>query len=152
MANLEVIRGFIAQALGDGSHFGAPVERDQDGDFQIRRGSAEFWAGAAQAADGSGMVQVGSVVLRGVPLSKKALKAVNSINRDYLWVRAVWADDLIVICRDIPIDLVTTEVLVQACDFIGAVADAKDDEFKSLLKVGTSAYDGDPDDDDAVEV
>lgn len=151
MANLEVLRGFIAQVLGDWPDVDGPVERDEDGDFRIRRGSAGYWVAAAQTADGTGMVQVGSAVLRDVPLSKKALKAVNGINAEYIWVRAAWVDDAIMISRDIPADLVTAEVLVEACTFIGAVADAKDDEFKELLAAGATAYGAAPDD-DAVEV
>jgi hypothetical protein len=147
-----VIRGFIAQVLGDGSAVGGPVRRDQDGDFEVRRGSAEYWVAATETADGAGMVQVGSVVLREVPLSKKALKAVNAVNAEFVWVRCAWSDGMIRIARDIPVDLVTTELLVQSCNFIGVIADTKDDEFKALLGVGATAFDGDPDDDDAVEV
>lgn len=154
MANLEMIRGFIAQVLGDAEDIGGPVERDEDGDFRVRRGSAEYWVAAAQTGEGTGLVQVGSVVLRDVPLSKKALKAVNAVNAEHFWVRASWVDDVIMIARDIPAEIVTAAVLLEACDFIGSVADAKDDEFKELLAAGTSAYDDDDDDaaDDAVEV
>lgn len=152
MANLEVLRGFIAQALSGVEDIGGPVERDEDGDFRLRRGSAQYWVAAAQTAGGAGIVQVGSVVLRDVPLSKKALKAVNSVNAECVWIRASWVDDVILIARDIPADIVTAAVLLEACDFIGAVADEKDDEFKELLAAGTSAYDDDGRDDDAVEV
>jgi hypothetical protein len=152
MANLEVIRGFIAQALADATDFDGAVERDEEGDFRVRRGSAQFWVAAVETAGGDGVVQVGSAVLRDVPLSKKALKAVNAINCEYLWVRAAWRDDAIVIAREIPVDLVTSGMLVQACEFIGSIADAKDDELKALLSVGESAFPGDPDDEDSVEV
>jgi Putative bacterial sensory transduction regulator len=152
MANLEVIRGFIAQVLADTDHFDGPVGRDDDGDFRVRRGSAEYWVAAVQTADGAAVVQVGSAVLREVPLSKKALRAANAINAEYLWVRAVWRDDAVVISREIPAELVTGAVLVQACDFIGSIADAKDDELKALLAVGASAYADDAEEDDAVAV
>lgn len=152
MANLEVIRGFIAQALADTDHFDAPVERDEDGDFRVRRGSAQFWVAAVQTADGAAMVQVGSAVLREVPLSKKALRAVNDINAAYLWVRAVWRDDAIVVSREVPEDLVTSATLVEACDFIGSIADSEDDALKALLSVGASAYADDAADDDSVVV
>jgi hypothetical protein len=152
MANLEVIRGFIAQVLADSDHFDGPVGRDEDGDFRVRRGSAEYWVAAVRTAGGAAMVQVGSAVLREVPMSKKALRAVNAVNAEYLWVRAAWRDEAIVIAREVPADLVTAATLVEACDFIGSIADAKDDELKALLAVGESAYAGDDEDDDSVVV
>jgi hypothetical protein len=151
MANLEVVNGFIAQVLGVAKQDDGAVWCDEDDRFEIRRGSAECWVAASQTTDGSGIVQVGSAVLRGVPLSKKALKAVNGINSEYVWVRCAWADGMILITRDIPVDVVTADLLVQSCDFIGTIADAMDDDFKALLGAGTPAYDGDPDD-DSVEV
>jgi hypothetical protein len=152
VANLEVVKGFIAQVLVDGEEVDGLVQCDEEGCFEIRRGSAKYSVAASQTDDGSGIVQVGSVVLRDVPLSKRALTAVNSINSEYVWVRCAWEDGMILIVRDIPVDIVTAELLVQSCNFIGEIADAKDDEFKTLLGAGTSAYDGDLDDDDSVEV
>ncbi len=152
MANLEVIRGFIAQVLADTDHFDGPVGRDDDGDYRVRRGSAEYWVAAVQTARGAGMVQVGSAVLREVPASEAALAAANDINASYLWVRAVWRDGAIVVSREIPADLVTAATLVEACDFIGSIADAKDDELKALLSLGVAAYAPEAEDDDSVVV
>lgn len=152
MANLEVIRGFIAQVLAETDHFDGPVGRDEDGDFRVRRGSAEYWVAAVQTASGDAMVQVGSAVLRDVPLSKKTLRSVNALNAEHLWVRAVWRDAAIVVSREIPAELVTAATLVEACDFIGAIADAKDDELKALLEVGAPAFAQDAEDDDSVVV
>ena len=152
MANLEVIRGFIAQVLTESDHFDGPIGRDEDGDFRVRRGSAEYWVAAVQVSGGAALVQVGSAILREVPVSKKVLRAVNGINAEYLWVRAVWRDEAIVVSREIPADLVTAATLVEACDFIGFIADTKDDELKALLALGAAAYADEAEDDDSVVV
>lgn len=152
MANLEVIRGFIAQVLTESDHFDGPLVRDEDGDFRVRRGSAEYWVAAVRTAGGAGMVQVGSAVLRDVPFSKKVLRSVNAINAEHLWVRAVWRNEAIVVSREIPEELVNAATLIEACEVIGSIADTKDDELRALLAVGVAAYTDDAEEDDSVVV
>lgn len=154
MANVEMIRGFVARVLEDGGLVDGRAEPDSDGDFQIRQGSALYWVSAGESGDAAaqGLVQVTGVVLDDVPLSRKLLTAVNEINRDYLWIRCYWHQNRLEIARDLAADTLTAEALVAACTQIGHIADEQDDRFKELLDAGHTVFDGDPGDDDSVEV
>ena len=152
MAKMEMIRAFIARILEDGGLVDGRAEPDSDGDYQIRQGSALYWVSSAQADDGFGLVQVYGVVLEDVPLSKKLLTAVNDINRDHLWIRCYWQQGRLAVARDLAADTLTAELLTAACAQIGRIADEYDDRLKELVGAGHTVFDGDPGDDDSVEV
>ncbi|GAA1995661.1 T3SS (YopN, CesT) and YbjN peptide-binding chaperone 1 [Catenulispora subtropica] len=152
MANVEMIRAFVARVLEDGGLVDGRAEPDSDGDFQVRQGSALYWVSSGQAGDDSGLVQVFGVVLEDVPLSRKLLTAVNEINRDYLWIRCFWHEGRLVVARDLAADTLTAEALVGACAQIGRISDEQDDKFKELIGAGHTFFEGDPDDEDSVEV
>lgn len=155
MANVEMIRAFIARVLEDGGLVDGRAEPDSDGDYQLRQGSALYWVSAAEADDGLGLVQVFGVVLEDVPLSRKLLTAVNDINSGYLWIRCYWADGRLTIARDLAADTLTPELLSEACGRIGRIADEYDDRLKELVGAGHTVFDGDAGgdgDDGSVEV
>lgn len=152
MANVEMIRAFIARVLEDGGLVDGRSEPDSDGDYQLRQGSTLYWVSAGQTDDGFGLVQVFGVVLEDVPLSRKLLTAVNEINRDYLWVRCYWEQGRLTVARDLAADTLTAELLASACAQIGRIADEYDDRLKDLVGAGHTVFDGDPAADDSVEV
>ena len=152
MANVEMIRAFIARVQEDGGLVDGRAEPDSDGDYQLRQGSALYWVSAGEADDGLGLVQVFGIVLEDVPLSRKLLTAVNEINSDHLWVRCYWAQGRLTVARDLAADTLTADQLTKACAQIGRIADEYDDRFKELLGAGHTVFDGDPGDDDSVEV
>jgi hypothetical protein len=152
MANVEMIRAFIARVLEDGGLVDGRAEPDSDGDYQLRYGSALYWVSAGEADDGFGLVQVFGVVLDDVPLSKKLLTAVNEINGDYLWVRCFWRQGRLTLARDLAADTLTAEMLTAACAQIGRIADEYDDRLKQLVGTGHTVFDGDSGDEDSVEV
>ncbi|GAA2051711.1 hypothetical protein GCM10009839_68550 [Catenulispora yoronensis] len=152
MANVEMIRAFVARVLEDGGLVEGRAEPDSDGDFQIRQGSSLYWVSPGQAGDESGLVQVFGIVLEDVPLSRKLLIAVNEINRDYLWVRCFWHERRLTLARDLAADSLTAEALIGACAQIGHIADEQDDKFKALIGAGRTAFEDEPDDADSVEV
>lgn len=152
MANVEMIRAFIARVLEDGGLVDGRAEPDSDGDYQLRHGSALYWVSAGQADDGFGLVQVFGIVLEDVPLSKKLLMAVNEINHDYLWVRCYWQQGRLAVARDLAADTLTPELLTSACAQIGRIADEYDGRLKELVGAGHTFFEDDLGDDDSVEV
>jgi hypothetical protein len=151
MANVEMIRAFIARVLEDGGLVDGRAEADSDGDYQLRQGSALYWVSAGEADDGLGLVQVFGVVLEDVPLSLKLLTAVNEINSTYMWIRCYWDEDRLLVARDLASDSLNPELLAEACAQIGRIADEYDDRFKELVGAGHTFFDGDADE-DSVEV
>jgi len=150
MANIEMIRGFVARVLEDAGLVSGRAQPDSDGDYQIRYGSALYWVSPGAAGDDSGLVQVFGVLLDEVKLSRKLLAALNEINRDYLWIRAFWQDDRVLICRDLAADALSAAGLKAACEQIGRIADDQDDKLKALVNAGHTFFEGS--DDDSVEV
>jgi hypothetical protein len=152
MANVEMIRAFIARVLEDGGLVDGRAEPDSDGDYQLRYGSTLYWVSAGQADDGFGLVQVFGIVLEDVPLSRKLLTAVNEINGEYLWIRCYWQQGRLTLARDLAADTHTAELLTAACAQISRIADEYDDRLKELVGAGHTVFDGDAGDDDSVEV
>ena len=152
MANVEMIRAFIARVLEDGGLVDGRAEPDSDGDYQLRYGSTLYWVSAGQSDDGFGLVQVFGIVLEDVPLSKKLLTAVNEINGDYLWIRCYWKQNRLTLARDLAADTLTAEMRTAACAQNSHIADEYDDRLKELVGAGHTVFDNESGDDDSVEV
>jgi len=93
MAKADVVRAWVEKLLADLN--GGPVAADPDGDYPFRAGSAGFYVRLMGTDEP--IVQVFSVVLRGVRRTAALLSAVNEINTQIAFARVFWVRDQVLV-------------------------------------------------------
>jgi Putative bacterial sensory transduction regulator len=122
---MEQLRPIVDEAMK--SFLGvANPEIDADGDTLVRFGSASVYV---RVLDQPPRVRIFSPVLWNVAESPELLAAVNHINLQTLYGRAMWTGHEVVMAMDVPAAGITAEALSVACFAIGSAVDHFDDEL-----------------------
>ncbi len=119
------------------------IIRDEDGDIPIRHGSAMVYVSVIDVESELPLIRVFAPLLEDFALRPEVYEAVNSINRQVPFARAIVDPDIrqIVLAADLFIfDQMSSEQLMATIELIGENAD----HFDTMLKKrfgGTTAFD-----------
>jgi hypothetical protein len=129
MASVDTVRPYVEQLLREFCETDQLVV-DGDGDVPIRKGSTMYWVSLFEIDD-EAQVRVWSFMARDVPEADGLYRHLNEMNRTIRYGRVYYdADegDVIVSSELLAGDLDPRE-LQNACECIGTISDAYDDDL-----------------------
>ena len=104
------------------------LERDVDGDYPIRVGSALVFV---RLIDGRPpMVVIFSSILDDIDESPALFAALNNVNRQVSYARAFWVPSRVLVATELPAVGISADQIAIACAELGHVADQLDDVFQ----------------------
>lgn len=129
MARVDVVRPYVEKLLSD--FVGVKeVAVDDDGDVPIRRGSTMYWVSLYSNAD-EAQVRVWSYMAREVPSSSGLFEHLNEINARIRYGRVYWDNEDVIVSHELLAEHLDGRELENACECIGGISDAHDDELVS---------------------
>ncbi|HZT97312.1 MAG TPA: YbjN domain-containing protein [Chloroflexota bacterium] len=123
------LTGLIDDAIRAVTHSDR-VTRDRDGDVPVVFGSVTVFVRELQDPS---RVRIFAPLLWGVEESEELLKAVNAINLQTLYGRAIWTGREVLMVIDVPAHGITVEALSFACFSVGSAADHFDDLLRGTF-------------------
>jgi hypothetical protein len=128
------LRGAVEETLRPLLSDGGLVT-DEDGDIVIGWGSARLFVRVLEDAP---IVRVLSIVLTDIESSPELTEAINDINLQYAFVKAMLAEDAVALSIDVPAAPYVDWHLIEAIARLGVAADEVDDELEH--RFGTREY------------
>jgi hypothetical protein len=121
MNEITWLRSHVERCLED--HWGDfPLTVDNDGDYPFRSGTAHCYASIVNGDPH--FIRVWAFVARVPRRTLKLLSELNEINARAMTVRVYWNGDSVIAEQTIHAGGLNKETLGQACDAVGAAADA----------------------------
>jgi len=96
------------------------IDYDDDGDVPVRCGNALVYV---RVQSDSPIVTAFAPLVFDIPHSTEALEAVNDLNQQIRFVRAAWEGQAVTLSADVPAVPFPTEVVVEAINAVGSLAD-----------------------------
>ncbi len=120
MAYVDLVRSHVERLLQDEFEL-ARVERDADGDYGFRHGSAGYYVRVVE--DDPVLVRVFAVAVVGVKRSAKLLAELNSVNTHLVFGRVFWAAGLVMVEHTLLASSLDRETLARAARSVATVSD-----------------------------
>jgi len=127
VATADTVRPYVEQLLKEFCETDELVV-DHDGDVPIRKGSTMYWVSLFEI-DGEAQVKVWSFMARDVPDSDALYRHLNETNRNIHYGRVFHDGVDVVVSTELLAQDLDPRELQNACECIGSISDAYDDEL-----------------------
>lgn len=120
MAYVDMVNSHVERLLQDEFEL-CRVERDADGDYGFRQGSAGYYV---RVVDGDPVVvRVFAIAVVGVRRSAKLLAELNSVNAHLVFGRVFWVADMVMFEHTLLASSIDRETLARAARSVATVSD-----------------------------